>query len=36
MRIIAIALAVALVGIIIAIVYEVKFTYRDGGLWKNK
>lgn len=35
MQAIAIALIVALVGIIAAIVYEVKFTYRDGGLWKK-
>lgn len=35
MKIIAIAFVVALIGIIIAIIYEVKFTYRDGGLWKK-
>ncbi len=30
-----IALAVVVIAIIIAFVYEIKHTYRDGDLWKK-
>lgn len=34
MKIVGIAFGVAVIGIIIAFIYEIKFTYRDGDLWK--
>ena len=35
MKIVGIAFGVAVIGIIIAFIYEIKFTYRDGDLWKK-
>lgn len=35
-EIVGIAFGVAVIGIIIAFIYEIKFTYRDGDLWKSK
>ena len=29
-----IILAILLVALLIAFIYEIKYTYRDGGLWK--
>lgn len=34
MKIVGIAFGVAVIGII-AFIYEIKFTYRDGDLWKK-
>lgn len=31
---IIIAAAILIIALIVAIIYEIKFTYRDGGLWK--
>lgn len=36
MKIVGIAFGVAVIGIIIAFIYEIKFTYRDGDLWNLK
>lgn len=35
MKIVGIAFGVAVIGIIIAFIDEIKFTYRDGDLWKK-
>jgi len=35
MKIVGIAFGVSVIGIIIAFIYEIKFTYRDGDLWKK-
>lgn len=35
MKIVGIAFGVAVIGIIIAFIYEIKSTYRDGDLWKK-
>lgn len=35
MKIVGIAFGVAVIGIIIAFIYEIKFTYRDGGLMEK-
>lgn len=35
MEVFFIALGVAIVAIIIAFVYEIKHTYRDGDMWKK-
>lgn len=29
------AIVIAIIAIIIAFLYEIKFTYRDGDLWKK-
>lgn len=31
---IIIIFSVLIVALLIAIIYEIKYTYRDGGLWK--
>ncbi len=35
MKTFCIALAVVIAAIIIAFIYEIKHTYRDGDLWKK-
>lgn len=34
MKILFITFGVLIIALLIAIIYEIKFTYRDGGLWK--
>lgn len=34
MKILFFAFGILMIVLIIAIIYEIKFTYRDGGLWK--
>lgn len=34
MKILFITFGVLIIALVIAIIYEIKFTYRDGGLWK--
>lgn len=33
MKIILIIFGIAIIGLIVAIIYEIKYTYRDNGLW---
>lgn len=35
MKLILIALAIVVIAIVIAFIYEIKHTYRDGGFWKK-
>lgn len=35
MKVIFIALVIVIIAIVIAFVYEIKHTYRDGDLWKK-
>ena len=35
MKAFCIALAVVIIAIVIAFIYEIKHTYRDGDLWKK-
>lgn len=35
MKILVIAFIVVVIAIVIAFIYEIKYTYRDGGLWKK-
>lgn len=35
MKLLAIIFGISIIGIIIAFIYEIKFTYRDGGMWKK-
>lgn len=35
MKLIFIPLAIVIFAIIVAFIYEIKHTYRDGGFWKK-
>lgn len=34
MKILFITFGILIIALVVAIIYEIKFTYRDGGLWK--
>lgn len=35
MSILTIVFVVAIIALVVAFIYEIKFTYRDGGFWKK-